>query len=105
MELHYGRVTSKGKITIPSEIRKRLELETGASVLFMVKADGTVQFSSPLQDLRRHFGTLPMPPGMTGVDLADLGDEIGAAEAVKYDRRSRGIETEVDEPAAALVTR
>jgi len=106
MELHYGRVTSKGQITIPVAIRKRLELETGTSVLFLVKTDGRVEFSSPAQDIRATFGTLPLPPGMTGTDLAAMADEIGTTEAVERYRRAMGGDDEhvsiVEHDAAAL---
>lgn len=97
MELHYGRLTSKGQITIPAAIRKRLELDTGAPVLFKVMDDGQIRVSSPVQDLTRHFGTMPLPPGMTGTELAAKGDEIGAAEAIQHYRRSMGMDAEVEE--------
>lgn len=35
-------VTSKGQITIPKEVRKRLRLESGDRVSFIVEADGRV---------------------------------------------------------------
>lgn len=88
MELHYGRVTSKGQITIPAAVRRRLELDAGASVLFLVKDDGRIEFSHPAHDVVAAFGTMPLPPGMTGTDLAAMGDEITAEEAVERDRRS-----------------
>ena len=97
MELHYGRVTSKGQITIPAAIRKRLELETGTPVLFKVMDDGQIRVSSPVQDLTRHFGTMALPPGMTGTDLAAMGEEVFAAEAVERYRRSMGEDAEADE--------
>ena len=96
MELHYGRLTSKGQITIPAAIRKRLELETGAPVLFKVMDDGHIRVSSPVQDLTRHFGTMPLPPGMTGTDLAAMGDEIWAEAAVARYRRAMGHDEEAE---------
>lgn len=90
MELHYGRVTSKGQITIPAALRKRLELETGSSVLFLVKTDGRVEFSSPAQDLQAVLGSMEFPPGVTIEYLTENADAIGTAEAVASYRRSMG---------------
>jgi len=108
MELHYGRVTSKGQITIPVAIRKRLELEAGSSVLFLVKTDGLVEVSHPAKDIEAAFGSFPLPPGMTGTELAAMGDEITAVEAVERYRRSMGrdVETgEVEAHEAAMLAR
>jgi len=101
MELHYGRMTSKGQITIPAAIRKRLELEPGVPVLFKVLDDGQIRVSSPVQDLTRHFGTMPLPPGVTGTDLAARGEEIWAADAIARDRRWRGLVDEAVEEIEA----
>ena len=82
MELHYGRVTSKGQITIPAAIRKRLELETGSSVLFLVRTDGLVEVSHPAKDIEAAFGTFPLPPGTTGTELAAMGRDAENREVV-----------------------
>ncbi|HET7323757.1 MAG TPA: AbrB/MazE/SpoVT family DNA-binding domain-containing protein [Halococcus sp.] len=48
-------MTSKGQITIPKEIRERLDLERGEKVSFELTEDGTVHLrkeDDPLDELR-----------------------------------------------------
>lgn len=47
-------MTSKGQITVPKEIRERLDLERGETVSFELTDDGTVRFhkeDDPLDEL------------------------------------------------------
>jgi AbrB family looped-hinge helix DNA binding protein len=39
---HFSTISSKGQLTVPQEIRKRLGLETGDRVEFVVEEDRTV---------------------------------------------------------------
>jgi antitoxin PrlF len=39
---HFSTMTSKGQLTVPQEIRKRLGLEAGDRVEFVVEQDRTV---------------------------------------------------------------
>lgn len=39
---HFSTMTSKGQLTVPQEIRKRLGLQTGDRVEFVVEEDRTV---------------------------------------------------------------
>lgn len=38
-EISVGSITSKGQITIPKEIRERLELKEGDKVIFVIEAE------------------------------------------------------------------
>lgn len=38
-EIRVGSITSKGQITIPKEIRERLELKEGDKVIFVIEAE------------------------------------------------------------------
>lgn len=52
---HEATVTSKGQITIPKEIRERLELKRGEKVSFELTEDGAVRLrkeGDPLDELR-----------------------------------------------------
>ncbi|MAE63968.1 MAG: AbrB family transcriptional regulator [Phycisphaeraceae bacterium] len=54
-------VTSKGQITLPAEIRKRLNLQPGDKLDFIVREDGTIEvhpLRGSIQDLK---GMLPRP--------------------------------------------
>lgn len=44
MEL--AKVTSKGQVTIPADIRRKLRLKTGDKVLFIEKDDGVIMLNS-----------------------------------------------------------
>ncbi len=49
-----ARVTSKGQVTIPKEVRERLGIEEGEDVEFTVNEDGTVTLrpqKSPREEL------------------------------------------------------
>ena len=39
---HFSTISSKGQLTLPQEIRKRLGLETGDRVEFVIEQDRTV---------------------------------------------------------------
>lgn len=93
MPTHIAKVTSKGQVTIPLEIRRELRIETGTTVAFDSDGAGHVTIlpdEPPLHVLRRLFGTMPLPAGVTGTDLAARADEIGADEAIEHDRRAVG---------------
>lgn len=105
MELHYAKVTSKGQVTIPVALRKRLEIEDGSTVLFLVKTDGEVQLTHPAQDIKAVIGSVEFPPGTTIERLDDLARIIGPAEAVARHRRSMGEDIDVDEFVRQAVAR
>jgi antitoxin PrlF len=44
-------VTSKGQVTLPKELRKRLGIQTGSRIRFNIPASGPVQVEQVLCDL------------------------------------------------------
>lgn len=44
-------VTSKGQVTLPKELRKRLGIQTGSRIRFNIPAQGPVQIERVLYDL------------------------------------------------------
>lgn len=58
-------VTSKGQITIPVEVRRRLGVNTGDQLAFVLADDGSVQVRRPhyltVAELCGAAGTLPEP--------------------------------------------
>lgn len=44
-------VTSKGQVTLPKELRKRLGIQTGSRIRFNIPAKGPVQVERVLYDL------------------------------------------------------
>lgn len=62
---HFSTMTSKGQLTVPQEIRKRLGLETGDRVEFVVEEGRTVIRPARGEDnpFERLIGIAPPFPG------------------------------------------
>jgi AbrB family looped-hinge helix DNA binding protein len=60
-------VTSKGQVTLPKELRKRLGIQSGSRIRFSIPASGPVQVEQVLHDLE---------------DLWRMADEGGKPEPV-----------------------
>ncbi len=60
-----AKLTSKGQVTVPVEIRRHLGIEPKDRVAFVIGDDGTVQVRPAtyptLESLRGAAGTLPRP--------------------------------------------
>lgn len=58
-------VTRKGQVTIPSELRKALNLKQGDRVAFVLESEGTVRLTTPryptIASLRGAAGALKEP--------------------------------------------
>lgn len=56
-----SRLSSKGQVTIPQEIRTRLGLRSGDRVEFVVEGDKTILRPAPTQanSFRRYIGVAP----------------------------------------------
>ena len=66
---HFSTITSKGQLTVPQEIRKRLGLQTGDRVEFVMEESRTIvrparTETNPLQKLIGILG--PFPGGGRG---------------------------------------
>ena len=46
-----AKVTSKGQVTLPKELRKRLGIQNGSRIRFRIPANGPVQVERVLYDL------------------------------------------------------
>lgn len=62
-----AKVTSKGQVTLPSELRKRLGIHSGSRIRFSIPATGPVQVERVAYDLE---------------DLWRMADEGGKSESV-----------------------
>jgi AbrB family looped-hinge helix DNA binding protein len=61
---HFSTISSKGQVTVPQEIRKRLGLEVGDRVEFVMETDRTVlrparSAENPFEKYRGILGTFP----------------------------------------------
>lgn len=75
-----SRVTSKGQVTIPSEVRKALEIEQGDDLLFELSPDQTAR----LRVLKRpklsaFYGALSAQRPFPGKEVVrqEVGQELG----------------------------
>jgi AbrB family looped-hinge helix DNA binding protein len=57
----FATLTTKGQLTLPKEIRDRLNLEAGAILDFQVQADNTITARHVQPDARRIRGLLKSP--------------------------------------------
>lgn len=81
-------VTSKGQITIPVEVRKRLNLRAGDRVDFVLEADGRVSLQSrttPFEQLRGMFHR----KGRKAMSVRDMDRARDAALLERWKRISR----------------
>jgi antitoxin PrlF len=62
---HFSTMSSKGQLTVPQEIRKRLGLQTGDRVEFVVEEDRTVIRPARPEDnpFKKLIGLAPPFPG------------------------------------------
>ena len=105
MELHYAKVTSKGQVTIPAALRRRLEIEPGSTILFRMEADDSVAVNHPAHDIEKVFGSVALPSGVPIDRMNEMAEIIGTAEAVARDRQSMGEDVDVDECVRLAVER
>lgn len=70
-------VTSKGQVTIPAEVRRRLGVGTGAKITFVIDENGSVQIKAPryptVESLRGAAGSLKEP--LRGDEMRDIARE------------------------------
>lgn len=77
-------VTSKGQITLPKEVRKRLRLRAGAKVGFALKSDVSVVMRPVEHSIRDMFGILGKPP--RSLTLEEMDEVIKQAAVDRYRR-------------------
>jgi AbrB family looped-hinge helix DNA binding protein len=94
--MHTAKVTSKGQITIPVEVRKALGLETGSKVRFFAQEDGSFVLKRvrSLMELEGCLKGLVPPMSIEQMDEA-IGDYV-----VELDEATKsGAQQESDEAA------
>ena len=80
-------LTSKGQITLPTDLRKRLQLVAGDRIEFYDQADGTFALRPITGTVKDLKGIVPKPA--KPVSIEDMDRAIIAAQA-KRDKASRG---------------
>ncbi len=81
-----AKVTSKGQITIPADIRNEWQIEPGDQLVFYTGADG--RFMVRIRRVRVGAGRGVIPDDGSTIDRASIGDAV--AEGVT-ERRKRSV--------------
>jgi AbrB family looped-hinge helix DNA binding protein len=82
-----ARMTSKGQITIPKDIRDRLGLKQGDRVRFIVEDDGRVRLMPAKRDVSELFGILPKPRRALSIEeMDDIVQTAVARHVLGHDR-------------------
>jgi AbrB family looped-hinge helix DNA binding protein len=79
-------MTSKGQITVPKEVRLKLNLKAGDRVLFFVESDGAVRMRAANKDISSLIGILPKPKRAATLEEIQEAIQRGAiASALGHD--------------------
>ena len=68
-----ARLTSKGQLTIPKEVRDALGLRAGDRVFFTVREGRAVLAKTP--DFLELAGSVPVPPELSGKSWTEIREE------------------------------
>jgi len=82
-----AKMTSKGQITVPKDIRMKLGLKPGDRIRFLLEADGRVKLMPAKRDISELVGILPKPRRV--VSIEEMDEAIARAVAEKYARHDR----------------
>jgi AbrB family looped-hinge helix DNA binding protein len=76
-----ARITSKGQLTIPVEVRRKYGLEPGDEVAFHLEANGARLLPLKRRQLTELFGALPATRKFAGRDRIrkEVGRKLGEA--------------------------
>jgi antitoxin PrlF len=77
-----AKLTSKGQITLPKEIRLKLGLKQGDRVRFIVEADGRVRLLPAKRDVSELMGILPSPKRRLSLEEMDEAVQVAVARHV-----------------------
>jgi len=73
-----ARMTSKGQITVPKDVRLKLNLKPGDRVLFIVEDDGAVRMRVANRDISSLAGILPPPKRKATLEEIEESIQRGA---------------------------
>lgn len=77
-----AKMTSKGQITLPKEIRLKLGLKQGDRVRFIVDDDGRVRLLPAKRDVSELMGILPSPKPKQSLEEMDEAVQIAVSRHV-----------------------
>jgi len=82
-----AKMTSKGQVTVPKDVRLKLNLKPGDRVLFIVEDDGAVRLRAANRDISSLVGLLPPPKRKATLEEIDASIRRSAvARVLGHDR-------------------
>ncbi len=72
-----AKLTSKGQVTIPKEVREALDVDAGDRVQFFIREDGVVELRPQTVDLKDLYGMLEHRG--KAVTVEEMNEAIGTA--------------------------
>lgn len=88
MAVYSARVSSKGQLTLPAELRRHLGIREGDAVTFRIE-DQTAVLEKERETLESVFGSIPTPPHLVGRDIDEMIEEAMAENAARTVERMR----------------
>ena len=83
-------VTSKGQLTVPVAVRRKLGIDPGDQVVFVIDDEGGARFRRVEHNFRSFQGVFRAPPGLVETDdFDDLINEAMSDHADEVMRRMR----------------
>ena len=82
-----ARMTSKGQVTVPKEVREALGLGTGDTLLFRVEGERAVVTRIP--SLLELGGSIPVPPDVRVAPWDELRSATHRDVGLGFDRATR----------------
>lgn len=81
--MNEAKVTSKGQITIPKEVREKMNLHSGDRVLFEETKEGEIKISTQKKSILRLRGILHRP-GQKTVSVEEMNEGVKEYLKEKY---------------------
>jgi AbrB family looped-hinge helix DNA binding protein len=72
-----AKMTTKGQITVPKDVRKALAIEAGDRICFRIREDGVVELVPETLDILELFGAVE--PEIRGVSVEQMNEDVRAA--------------------------
>lgn len=89
MTEYVATVTSKGQLTVPVAVRRRLGIDPGDQVAFVIDGENGARLRRVEHDFRSFRGVFRTPPGLETDDFDDLIEEAMSDHADDVMRRMR----------------
>jgi antitoxin PrlF len=80
-------MTSKGQITVPRDVRLKLNLKAGDRIQFIVEGDGTARLRAVNKDISSLRGILPPPKRKATIE--DIEASIARRAVARFTRNDR----------------